>query len=153
MIIDTPARQALTYQMVGRKQLANAIALNTSLFNIGRVGGPAIAGVGVYFVVASPSGKSAAAQRPGLKLPPPKNVGRKVGSRVVSALNRQKLVRGYPAMLLKAPPNKRLPSGCSARTRTMPLGLGRKESGEARLTVTCATALVRRPKALLTTAL
>ena len=44
MIIDTPARQALTYQMVGRKQLANAIALNTSLFNIGRVGGPAIAG-------------------------------------------------------------------------------------------------------------
>lgn len=45
MVVDTPARQALTYQMVGRRGLANAVALNSTLCNIGRVGGPAIAGV------------------------------------------------------------------------------------------------------------
>lgn len=45
MVIDTPARQALTYQMVGRKELANAVALNSTIYNIGRIAGPALAGV------------------------------------------------------------------------------------------------------------
>jgi len=44
-IVDTPSRQSLTYQLVGRDELANAVALNSTLFNIGRIAGPAIAGV------------------------------------------------------------------------------------------------------------
>jgi len=44
-IIDTPSRQALTYQLVGRDELANAVALNSTLFNVGRIAGPAIAGI------------------------------------------------------------------------------------------------------------
>ncbi|HEY7926943.1 MAG TPA: MFS transporter [Candidatus Dormibacteraeota bacterium] len=45
IILDTPVRQAFTIQMVGRAELPNAIALNSSLFNASRVFGPAIAGV------------------------------------------------------------------------------------------------------------
>jgi len=45
LIVDTPVRQAFTIQMVGRSELPNAIALNSSLFNGSRVFGPAIAGV------------------------------------------------------------------------------------------------------------
>jgi MFS family permease len=44
-VLDTPARQAFTIQMVGRRELTNAIALNSSLFNASRVVGPALAGV------------------------------------------------------------------------------------------------------------
>ena len=44
-ILDTPVRQAFTIQMVGRAELPNAIALNSSLFNASRVFGPALAGV------------------------------------------------------------------------------------------------------------
>lgn len=43
---DMPARQAFTLEMVGRKEdLANAIALNSSLFNASRLLGPSLAGV------------------------------------------------------------------------------------------------------------
>jgi MFS family permease len=56
LVIDAPARQALTFEMVGRDELPNAIALNSSLFNAARVVGPAVggllvalAGVGVCF--------------------------------------------------------------------------------------------------------
>ena len=41
MVLDAPARQALTFQMVGRDELPNAVALNSSLFNAARVIGPA----------------------------------------------------------------------------------------------------------------
>jgi MFS family permease len=44
-VLDAPARQALTYRMVGRKELPNAIALNSSLFNGARIFGPALGGV------------------------------------------------------------------------------------------------------------
>ena len=44
-VFDAPGRQALTYQMVGRDELPNAIALNSSLFNMSRVVGPALAGL------------------------------------------------------------------------------------------------------------
>jgi MFS family permease len=42
---DIPARQAFIVQMVGRADMQNAIALNSSLFNSARIIGPAIAGV------------------------------------------------------------------------------------------------------------
>jgi MFS family permease len=44
-VLDAPARQALTYRMVGRAELPNAIALNSSLFNASRIFGPALGGV------------------------------------------------------------------------------------------------------------
>ena len=45
LVMDAPGRQSLTFQMVGRDELPNAIALNTGLFNGSRIIGPAIAGV------------------------------------------------------------------------------------------------------------
>src|SRR5260370_5238787 len=41
---DVPIRQAFLVQMVGKEDLPNAIALNSSIFNGARVVGPAIAG-------------------------------------------------------------------------------------------------------------
>jgi MFS family permease len=45
LVLDAPARQALTFEMVGRDELPNAVALNSSLFNAARVIGPAMGGV------------------------------------------------------------------------------------------------------------
>jgi MFS family permease len=45
LVFDAPGRHALTFQMVGRQELSNAVALNASLFNASRVVGPAVAGV------------------------------------------------------------------------------------------------------------
>lgn len=45
---DMPGRQAFLVQMVGKDDLGNAIALNSSIFNGARIVGPAVAG----FVVA-----------------------------------------------------------------------------------------------------
>jgi MFS family permease len=45
IVFDAPGRHALTFQMVGREELSNAVALNASLFNASRVVGPAVAGV------------------------------------------------------------------------------------------------------------
>jgi MFS family permease len=45
VVFDVPARQNLTFQMVGRDELQNAVALNSSLFNTARIFGPALAGV------------------------------------------------------------------------------------------------------------
>ena len=42
--IDNPTRQTFVLEMVGRNQLTNALALNSSLINAARVIGPAIAG-------------------------------------------------------------------------------------------------------------
>jgi predicted MFS family arabinose efflux permease len=44
LVLDHPARQALTFQMVGRNELPNAVALNSSLFNGARIVGPALGG-------------------------------------------------------------------------------------------------------------
>jgi MFS family permease len=44
-VLDAPARQQLTYRMVGRAELQNAIALNSSVFNASRIVGPGLAGV------------------------------------------------------------------------------------------------------------
>jgi MFS family permease len=45
LVLDVPSRQQLTYRMVGREALPNAIALNSSLFNASRIFGPSLAGM------------------------------------------------------------------------------------------------------------
>src|SRR5437879_3468334 len=47
---DVPIRQAFLVQMVGKQDLPNAIALNSSIFNGARVVGPAIAGFAIALV-------------------------------------------------------------------------------------------------------
>jgi MFS family permease len=42
---DIPARQSFIVDMVGKEDLMNAIALNSSMFNAARIIGPAIAGI------------------------------------------------------------------------------------------------------------
>jgi MFS family permease len=42
---DIPARQSFLVEMVGREDMINAIALNSSMFNGARIVGPAIAGI------------------------------------------------------------------------------------------------------------
>jgi MFS family permease len=42
---DIPARQSFLVEMVGREDLMNAIALNSSMFNAARIIGPSIAGL------------------------------------------------------------------------------------------------------------
>jgi len=49
---DAPARQAFVFEMVGRKELTNAIALNSAMFNSARIIGPALAGVTLVAVGA-----------------------------------------------------------------------------------------------------
>jgi predicted MFS family arabinose efflux permease len=44
-LFDVPARQAFVIEMVGRQDLMNAIALNSSVFNASAVIGPAVAGL------------------------------------------------------------------------------------------------------------
>ncbi|MEV4106520.1 MFS transporter [Nonomuraea sp. NPDC049695] len=46
--VEVPTRQAFVVEMVGRQDLPNAIALNSSIFNLARVVGPALAGVLIY---------------------------------------------------------------------------------------------------------
>lgn len=43
--VDMPTRQALVSEVVNKDALMNAIALNSALFNTGRIIGPAIAGI------------------------------------------------------------------------------------------------------------
>lgn len=51
--LDMPARQSFVVELVGKEDLMNAIALNSTLFNIARILGPAIAGLVMgYFGVA-----------------------------------------------------------------------------------------------------
>lgn len=45
VVFDSPNRQSLTFRLVGRAELPNAVALNSSIFNSGRVIGPALGGV------------------------------------------------------------------------------------------------------------
>jgi MFS family permease len=47
---DVPIRQAFFVQMVGKEDLPNAIALNSSIFNGARVAGPAIAGFTILWM-------------------------------------------------------------------------------------------------------
>ncbi len=45
MALDAPSRQSFVVEMVGKEDLLNAIALNSSIFNTARIVGPAIAGI------------------------------------------------------------------------------------------------------------
>ena len=45
MAVDTPARQSFVVELVGKEDLSNAIALNSSIFHGARVIGPAVAGI------------------------------------------------------------------------------------------------------------
>jgi MFS family permease len=47
---DLPARQAMVTDMVGRDDLLNAIALNSTAFNLARILGPTVAGLLVQYV-------------------------------------------------------------------------------------------------------
>jgi len=43
--LDMPTRQAFVVEMVGREDLPNAVALNSSIFNLARILGPGLAGL------------------------------------------------------------------------------------------------------------
>lgn len=45
LILNNPSRQAFIFQMVGREELPNAIALNSSLANATRIVGPGVGGI------------------------------------------------------------------------------------------------------------
>src|SRR5919198_1587516 len=45
-----PARQAMVLEMVGRSELPNAVALNSTAFNLARILGPAIGGIAIASV-------------------------------------------------------------------------------------------------------
>ena len=46
-VVDTPTRQAFVTEMVGPKELTNAVSLNSATFNVSRIIGPAIAGLAI----------------------------------------------------------------------------------------------------------
>ena len=78
---DIPARQAFLMDMVGREDLMNAIALNSSMFNGARIIGPAVAGIlvawvgeGWCFFANSVSYIAVIAGLLMMKLPPPVNL-------------------------------------------------------------------------------
>ena len=52
--LDTPTRQAFVGEMVGREDLPNAIALNSSLVNMARVLGPGLGGVLIAWLGVAP---------------------------------------------------------------------------------------------------
>jgi MFS family permease len=71
-MVDNPTRQSFAVEMVGRDGMANAIALNSAVFNLARIAGPAVAGL-VIAVLGTPAAflvnaASYAAVLAGLKL-------------------------------------------------------------------------------------
>ena len=52
---DNPARQTFVSEMVPRERLANAVALNSASFNLGRLVGPAVAGVMIAAIGTGPT--------------------------------------------------------------------------------------------------
>ena len=51
---DMPTRQAFVAEMVGREDLPNAVALNSSLFNMARIVGPGIGGLLIAWLGVAP---------------------------------------------------------------------------------------------------
>lgn len=75
--VDIPTRQSFTMEMVGRSHLQNAIALNSIVFNLARLAGPAAAGVLVAaygeawcFALNAASFLAALVALPLMRLPP-----------------------------------------------------------------------------------
>lgn len=54
-MVDMPTRQAFVMEMVGPDEIANAVALNSAMFNTGRLLGPAAAGVLIATAGIAPS--------------------------------------------------------------------------------------------------
>src|SRR6266851_5344353 len=52
--IDMPTRQAFVVEMVGREDLPNAIALNSSIFNMARIFGPGLGGLIIAWLGVAP---------------------------------------------------------------------------------------------------
>lgn len=52
-VVDNPTRQSFAIEMVGRDDLQNAIALNSAVFNLARVAGPAAAGILISLIGTS----------------------------------------------------------------------------------------------------
>jgi len=74
---DIPARQSFLVEMVGREDLMNAIALNSSIFNSARIVGPAIVGIlvaalgeGICFLINGLSFAAVIGSLVLMKLPP-----------------------------------------------------------------------------------
>ena len=49
-VVDNPTRQTFVTEMVGQSHMANAIALNSAIFNLARIAGPAVAGLVISLV-------------------------------------------------------------------------------------------------------
>ena len=54
-VFDNPTRQAFVIEMVGPDDVANAVGLNSAVFNGARLVGPAVAGVLIHAIGISPS--------------------------------------------------------------------------------------------------
>ncbi|MGE5602004.1 MAG: MFS transporter [Nitrososphaerales archaeon] len=52
--IDNPTRQSFVVEMVGPSQLRNAVSLNSTMFNLSRIIGPALAGVLIAVIGMAP---------------------------------------------------------------------------------------------------
>jgi len=52
--LDMPTRQAFVVEMVGREDLPNAVALNSSLFNMARILGPGLGGILIAWLGVAP---------------------------------------------------------------------------------------------------
>jgi len=52
--VETPARQSFVLEMVGPDDLPNAVGLNSASFNLGRVIGPALAGLLIVLIDTGP---------------------------------------------------------------------------------------------------
>jgi MFS family permease len=53
-VVDNPTRQSFAVEMVGPGDLSNAIALNSAIFNMARIVGPAVAGVLIAAIGTGP---------------------------------------------------------------------------------------------------
>ena len=49
-VVDNPTRQSFAIEIVGKEDLTNAIALNSAVFNLARITGPAAAGLVISFM-------------------------------------------------------------------------------------------------------
>jgi MFS family permease len=75
--VDVPARQSFVVEMVGGEDLPNAIALNSSVFNVARLVGPAVGGLligplgeGMLFLVNAVSYVAVIAALLAIRVPP-----------------------------------------------------------------------------------
>jgi MFS family permease len=110
--VDMPTRQAFVMEIVGREDVANAVALNSAMFNAARIVGPAVAGLvigivgvticfvlnGLSFlaVIAGLAAMREADLQVGTRLARPHSVG-DVGANLAEGL---RYVRNTPVVLL-----------------------------------------------------